>query len=249
MKKIILGLSLLFGMLLFTNVSVEAKEVIASDSINDMSGNPVGVIEIYDNSEIKISYKYGLRLAELQYCVEGNDCMMNIYKYEKIAEANSSESYKNETGELKSFRYKPILEEDTKYKFRVTAYFGSTSSYTGTENVNTAFMLVSLTVDTKEEYVMGSKSPNIENEQLDTMMSNLKEIVNNTVLPVIYIILFIFLIVKGALLGTQIVKNADNPDIRSEKIGALKWLLIGVAIGLSANTLIGVFTGYFSNWL
>lgn len=49
-------------------------------------------------------------------------------------------------------------------------------------------------------------------------------------LYVIYFALGLLLVIKGALLGMQIVKAADEPQVRQEKIGSLKWLVIGVAI-------------------
>ena len=58
----------------------------------------------------------------------------------------------------------------------------------------------------------------------------------NLIVKIIYVVLAAFLIVKGAILGMQIVKAADEPQVRQEKIGSLKWLVIGVAIayGVSA---------------
>ena len=43
-------------------------------------------------------------------------------------------------------------------------------------------------------------------------------------------------IVKGALLGVQIVKAADEPQVRQEKIGSLKWLVIGCCLGFGITT-------------
>ena len=58
-------------------------------------------------------------------------------------------------------------------------------------------------------------------------VSNIVQIALN----VIYIVLGLVLVIKGALLGVQIVKAADEPQVRQEKIGSLKWLVIGVIIG------------------
>lgn len=55
-------------------------------------------------------------------------------------------------------------------------------------------------------------------------------VVNKTLIPILYAVLGLFLVVKGALLGMQIVKAADEPQVRQEKIGSLKWLVIGCAI-------------------
>lgn len=86
----------------------------------------------------------------------------------------------------------------------------------------------------------------ITNSDLASAMEKLGEIVN-TIMIVIYIVLGLFLIIKGALLGFQIVKAADEPQVRQEKIGSLKWLVIGVAIGYGvagvAHVLINVISG------
>lgn len=86
----------------------------------------------------------------------------------------------------------------------------------------------------------------ITNSDLASAMEKLGEIVN-TIMIIIYIVLGLFLIIKGALLGFQIVKAADEPQVRQEKIGSLKWLVIGVAIGYGvagvAHVLINVISG------
>lgn len=83
----------------------------------------------------------------------------------------------------------------------------------------------------------------ISNTDLAGAMTKLGEIVQ-LILNIIYIVLGLFLIIKGAILGMQIVKAADEPQVRQEKIGSLKWLVIGVAIAYGvagiANIVISV---------
>lgn len=83
----------------------------------------------------------------------------------------------------------------------------------------------------------------------DTDLAGLMDKISNigqTILNVIYIVLGLFLVIKGALLGMQIVKAADEPQVRQEKIGSLKWLVIGIAIAYGvagvANILVKVIT-------
>ena len=66
---------------------------------------------------------------------------------------------------------------------------------------------------------------------------------------IIYIVLAAFLVVKGAILGMQIVKAADEPQVRQEKIGSLKWLVIGVAIAALASGGVQFLTGFISGAL
>lgn len=75
------------------------------------------------------------------------------------------------------------------------------------------------------------------------------ESVVDTITLIIYIVLGLFLGVKGAILGMQIVKAADEPQVRQEKIGSLKWLVIGVAIAYGVTAAVDILTGYISKTL
>lgn len=66
--------------------------------------------------------------------------------------------------------------------------------------------------------------------EINNLLTKIIDLVTGTLMPIIYIALGLFLIVKGAILGMQIVKAADEPQVRQEKIGSLKWLVIGIAI-------------------
>ena len=82
------------------------------------------------------------------------------------------------------------------------------------------------------------------NESLSGAMSKLVGIVD-TILLVIYVVLGLFLVVKGALIGMQIVKAADEPQVRQEKISSLKWLVIGVAIAYAVTFVADLLVNYF----
>ena len=83
------------------------------------------------------------------------------------------------------------------------------------------------------------------NSDLTTLMDTVRRI-GNLLTNVILVVLAVVLIVKGALLGVQIVKAADEPQVRQEKIGSLKWLVIGCCIGFgitaAAKLLIPIIT-------
>ena len=82
-------------------------------------------------------------------------------------------------------------------------------------------------------------------ESLAGAMAKIEGIVD-TILIIIYIVLGLFLVVKGALIGMQIVKAADEPQVRQEKISSLKWLVIGVAIAYAVTFAADLLVGYFS---
>lgn len=86
--------------------------------------------------------------------------------------------------------------------------------------------------------------PSGDTSGLEPALEMIEEVVG-TIMIVIYVVLGLFLVVKGALLGMQIVKAADEPQVRQEKIGALKWLVIGVAIAYGVAGLVDILTNYF----
>ena len=87
--------------------------------------------------------------------------------------------------------------------------------------------------------------PEGSNADIEALRSKIIEI-KDLICNIIYIVLAAFLVVKGAILGMQIVKAADEPQVRQEKIGSLKWLVIGVAIAYGvaaiADFVIGLIT-------
>ena len=82
---------------------------------------------------------------------------------------------------------------------------------------------------------------------LNEAMAKVQEIVG-TITTIIYFALGLFLVVKGALIGMQIVKAADEPQVRQEKIGSLKWLVIGVAIAYAVTFAADILTDYLDNF-
>lgn len=100
--------------------------------------------------------------------------------------------------------------------------------------------LLNLTSDHEYDF-----TKDIEDEGISNLMEKISKIVKGTVMPIIWAVLGLFLIVKGALLGAQIVKSADEPQIRQEKIGALKWLVIGVAIAYASTGVVTVIMNFF----
>ncbi len=88
-------------------------------------------------------------------------------------------------------------------------------------------------------------STNIGDSGLSDAMATVIDVAN-TLLVIIYIVLGVLLVIKGALLGVQIVKAADEPQVRQEKIGSLKWLVIGVAIGYGVAAVAQILLSYFA---
>lgn len=89
------------------------------------------------------------------------------------------------------------------------------------------------------------KGNQIEDEDMRNLMNKISDIVDDYVLPIIWSLLGLLLIIKGTMLGVQIVKSADEPQVRQEKIHSMKWLVIGVAIAASASAVVKVLLNFF----
>ena len=95
-------------------------------------------------------------------------------------------------------------------------------------------------------FLLSVDTTSISDSGMASLMTKMGDIVQ-LILNIIYIVLGLFLIIKGAILGMQIVKAADEPQVRQEKIASLKWLVIGVAIAYGvagvANIVIAAISG------
>lgn len=138
------------------------------------------------------------------------------------------------------------------YKIYVTIYFCAVRDKVGDEygtcriwdndNENTITVLEVSGSDLayNSDYSINTDLSNIKDEGIQKVMRQITDIVYSIVLPVIWGLLGVFLVVKGSLLGVQIVKSADSPEVRQAKIGSLKWLIIGVAISYGATGIIKI---------
>ena len=152
-------------------------------------------------------------------------------------------SYKNENpDEMAFYSYKIKLNKSGEYKIKLDVYYGTSVNYDG---VSSMYISSRQTLDMGDTYIKVASLNDIEDEEINKTLIEVTEIVNTIVIPIIYGLITIVLIIKGALIGTAIVKSADDPQVRQEKIGSLKWLVIGVVVAYSANTVVGVFTGFF----
>jgi hypothetical protein len=248
MKKfqcVIIIVIALVSSFILSSTNIMGADIIASTEqvvFNDKKGS----IEIYSNGRIEIKYKYGLRKVDMYYCEKGEKCDNNEYSVKHIMESSAEHPYKNETLDMKLYKFNANLDGDIEYRVRVEAYFGTSSSYSGTESVIGSFTVGAVQIaDTKDYTINGKSSNGIKDSRISKLMDKATEIINTVVLPIIYGVTGLVLVIKGAILGIQIVKGADDPSIRREKVGALKWLIIGVAISLMATTIVGAITGFF----
>ena len=245
--KYILGLLLAFiGLTVFSSETISAREVIGSATLDNAGTITYGSVFVYDDGKVSIEYKYGLKKTVLYYC-EKEHCPSGNYHMEVIMESSIDSPHKNDTEDMGLYTFYIDLPENKEYSVIVEAYVSASSSYKGDENAN-YYPIRKIQADTKENYlVVDERSNGIRNKRLNGLMGDIQEIVNTIVIPVICIATGLLLVIKGAILGFQIVKSADSPETRREKIGALKWLVIGVAITYAATGVVGLISGFFED--
>lgn len=67
-----------------------------------------------------------------------------------------------------------------------------------------------------------------------------------TVIWVIVGVLGVVLVIKGVTTALAVVKAADEPQVRQEKIGSFKYMAIGVAIAMVIVSVMNIALGIFT---
>ena len=118
--------------------------------------------------------------------------------------------------------------DDNQYRVLVKAVFCVALNDTGNDcadnMVDEEYQDIYFEIFTLDKSFTGSGTVN-------STIARVLEIVNNIVIPVLWVLMGVLLLVRGIMLGIDIVKNSDDPEIRKKKITGLVWLFIGVGIG------------------
>ena len=234
MKKLKVLLIFIFAFILFTPSFVQAKGAIATASAPGLtpSDDPMGKIILYDDYTIAFYYGYRVNNITILVC---KDSICN-----NLSQAENQSFVGNEVVE---FDLNPLLVRDSensvKYSIQANATFNAVEGL-GNESIAT----LSASVVVKPN---GSESTEgVDNG--DKFMSSTYNVIaflNAWIIPGVYVLLGITLIIKGILLAVDIVKYADNSDVRSEKIRAFVYMFIGVVCVAIINSCAGIFTGLF----
>ena len=255
------------------SASVSAKKIERTDS-DGKKVSKLGLrveVKYQRGFDISQSNYYICRVDEGETVNSPSDCVNLVEDWKNyvhdysqddlISKESSSKADSNPTTKVFEVETGVTLLDtarDTKYVVFIKAIFCTVRAKNGDQftgcqywdnkediNVNERF--------TKVEFlgkdVINKNINDIDNEELDTVMQKISDIVYNTIMPIIWVVLGVFLVVKGTLLGVQIVKAADEPQVRQEKIGSLKWLVIGVAIAALASGGVQFLTGFISGAL
>lgn len=81
--------------------------------------------------------------------------------------------------------------------------------------------------------------------ELNRSIARILTFINDYMLPVLWLVLVVFLIVKGILLGIDIVKASDEAEVRRKKVSGLVWLFIGVFAALAITVGASIVMGFF----
>ena len=85
------------------------------------------------------------------------------------------------------------------------------------------------------------------NSDVNNIIARVLTVVNDYVIPILWVVMGILLIVRGVILAIGIVKASDEAEVRASKIKGLVWLAVGVlagyAITIGASWVMSVF-GY-----
>ena len=183
----------------------------------------------FEDSALRITGDTGGRIntaqnatsSELVYSVPTSGDHLSTYR----------DRYDNSTGKLNNIYYLKV-----EAKFCITRNAEKTAC----------------TMWDNQPYVWGKKI-DLDNggltgdSQINQTLAQMLNIVNTIVIPILWVLMAALLIIRGIMLGMDIVKSSDEPDVRKKKISGLVWLFIGVGVGyaitITANIVMGMF-GY-----
>ena len=211
-----------------------------------------------DRLDLQIKYQNGIKNVAVYICLnnstisnescatQGKTTYIDGSEYRDKWLINSSEEIA--TYNL-SFTGRPFAgtnlanydDGDDKYKIVVKADFCQVRNNDNTDCLKWDSQGVYL----DDEFVLDRSFTS--SAQVNKTIKQILDILNNIGMPIIWILLGVLLIVRGILLGIDIVKSSDDADLRKKKISGLVWLFIGVGIGyvisISASVIMGMF-GY-----
>lgn len=238
-KSFLVSLLFIFATIFFNGVSVDARETLDFATSFYPGEGEIGSIVIYDDYVVRVSYKYSASDVKIKICPSSTCSNLNTQIY------TSEETYFDDVHTDFYIADHFDLDNGTDYKISVSASFkpypaAITDSASGF--IETEFEYIKENASSEED------NSSDKNKYADEALTRTQKIIwvfKVIIIPLIYAVLIVVLIVKGVLLGIDISKYADEPDVRKEKIRAFTYF--GVAIFLVAilNTVGGFVTGLF----
>lgn len=238
-KKIVVCLLFLLGIVFSGTTSISARETIDFVTSFYPGEGEIGSIEIYDDYVIRIAYKYSASDVEIKICPADMCSNLSTQTYlsdETYFDGTHTDFYMADHFEL---------ENGVEYKVSVSASFKPYPA--AIYDTSSGFM------ETDFEYIEENASfeenkNTDENKYADEALTRTQKIIwvfKVIIIPLIYAALVVVLIVKGILLGIDISKYADEPDVRKEKIRAFTYFGLAIFLVAILNTVGGFVTGLF----
>lgn len=236
-QKIILFLLFVLTICCCNQTTVSARETLDFSVVVYPGENEVGSVVVYDDYVVRVNYKYSASNVSISICPKAlcNNLNTQIQEF--------SETYFD--GDYVDFYLADhfSLQDGETYQAWINVSFkpyaaAITDVATGAMSVEFSYI--------EENALTEAEDPNSPYaEEALTRGERIAKLFRDIIIPLIYVVLLIVLIIKGILLGMDITKYADQPDIRREKVRG--FVYFGVALFLLAilNTVGGFFAGLF----
>ena len=221
-------------MFLLIPMKVFASEVVNEISVETISKEEIGKITLYDDLKIVYGYKYTLKNIEITICP--------VDKCEGVEpQVYDSQLHVSDSAEFMLDQYIDLSNEG-KYTIKAKGLFKMSN-----EGPYKSATLVYDFEPPKEDNEKDDKDGLFMNDpRFDESVDKAIRIFNEWVIPGIYVVLALTIIIKGVLVGIDVVKYSDKPEIRREKLKSLMYMAIAIAIGVLLNTVFGIITGLFN---
>lgn len=233
MKKVLyclLGCVFIFLFNFNSVVHAETKVVEKAVAPGISASDPeVGSIILYDNYKLEFNYVRSVKNIKIWVC-EKNMCDMDN------PTIGSNQVYIDESKKLEYDLTEYFVVEEGKnatYIVKATAEF-SVTYYSGPS-------IATLNHEIEIKNVDGEILFNILTEESEGAIKAVK----TWVLPGLYVLFALTLVIKGVLLGIDIVNYSDQPDVRREKIHAFVYFGIGIIAVSLVTTCVGFLMGLF----
>ena len=167
------------------------------------------------------------------FCTKGDNCDGN-------AGANTTRNIKHRIDSFLTSALAPTSTQRTYMSSTPLVYKGSVTSY---DTVDGQYAYANNYI--KMQGIKLIVDASYTNENTEELETKIKE----TIIPVLLAVLGLAAVITSSVLGWQIVKSADSPQERSEKIARLRTILISLVVVAALLLAIGPATDFIRDKL
>ena len=235
MKRIIFYFSLFLSFFFLFTSNVNAATSVKSTE-KYYQQNVIGTIDLYDDYSVKFTFTVEMSDVLLQVCPVNNCNNLTIQKY------SPNQSYFGDEKTVYFYLYDHFeLVDGQVYEITVQAEFLPTPSSVNGQPADLSHQLEYI----EEKAGESNDDKNRYEEGIEKSTNKVVLAFRNIIIPLLYGVLVVVFIIKGILLALDLVKFADFPDIRKEKIRAFAYFGVAVFALVMLNTFAGWYTGLF----